>query len=121
MASMVWRTVCSVRGIPEFHEFQPIGGSMADLPGALQAAATALRQHTRIRSRRTTSASHRFLAVTVSACVASSGGVGPQQRAAAAVIGREFEMPDLVGVDLAQPERGSVAHEPVVGARGPDV
>ena len=69
IASMVCMTVCSLNGIPEFHEFQPIGGSMVGALGALQPAATTPTQHARIKSRRTVSAWHRFLAMTVSGCV----------------------------------------------------
>src|SRR5690349_10927556 len=118
MASMVCFTVCSVSGIPEFQEFQPIGGSMGARLGALQPAVTTTAQTAGIRSRRTPSAWHRYLAIRLSA---SSRGVGAQRWAHAAVVGRQLEMPDLVRIDLTQPERLAVADQPVVGIGGTDV
>ena len=121
---MVCMTVCSVSDTPEFQEFQPIGGSIGARLGALQPAVTTVAQTARIRSRRTGSAWHRFLAMTlgIHVCARSSaGGVGPQRWACAAVVARELEVPDLVRIDLTQPVCRAVSDQPVVGACGTDV
>lgn len=41
-----------------------------------------------------------------------------QRRAAALVIGCQFEMPDLIGIDLAQAELPAVGDQPLVGLHG---
>src|SRR4051812_36979753 len=83
---MVCMTVCSVSDTPEFHEFQPMGGSIGARLGALQPAVTTAAQTARIRSRRTGSAWHRFLAMTLGvdvcglrqpAALGRSGGHAP--------------------------------------------
>src|ERR1700738_2603959 len=44
----------------------------------------------------------------------SARGVGPQRRAVACTVDRQLEVPELVGVDLAEAEPGAVADQPLV-------
>src|SRR6202011_2989133 len=48
----------------------------------------------------------------------SARGVGPQRRAVACTVDRQLEVPELVGVDLAEAEPGAVADQPLVGSDG---
>ena len=91
---------------------------MGERLGVLQPATMTTAQTAGIRSRRTPSAWHRYLAIGL---WTSSRGVGQQRRAYAAVVGGQLEMPDFVRIDLTQPERLTVAEEPVVGVRGADI